>query len=195
LFDHATDGFAELTGWVAPDDGILARDLNANGTIDSGRELFGSETLLSSGQKAANGFEALRELDSNGDGVINANDTAFAELRVWQDSDGDGFTSEGELLTVDEAGIKSINLQYNHRAPEQHWQHLLQALNRLDAERKGTPPWQGKGQGADTSALAGLLTGNAALLRVPGDAVGLVASGTALKGFAGLHEGVPALHG
>ena len=46
LFDHADDGFAERTGWVSSDDGLLARDINGNGTIDSGRELFGSETLL-----------------------------------------------------------------------------------------------------------------------------------------------------
>ncbi|MFN7864249.1 MAG: hypothetical protein ACK5N7_13245, partial [Curvibacter sp.] len=114
LFDHAADGFAELTGWVAPEDGLLVRDLNANGTIDSGRELFGSETLLSNGQKAANGFEALRGLDSNADGVIDNNDAAFAELRVWQDSDGDGYTSEGELLTLAEAGVQSINVAYTN---------------------------------------------------------------------------------
>jgi len=114
LFDHAADGFAELTGWVGPDDGLLVRDLNGNGVIDSGRELFGSETLLSNGQKATNGFEALAELDTNADGVIDANDAAFAELRVWQDSDGDGYTSEGELLTLEEAGVQSINLNYTN---------------------------------------------------------------------------------
>ena len=114
LFDHAADGFAELTGWIAPEDGLLVRDLNANGTIDSGRELFGSETLLSNGLRAANGFEALSGLDSNVDGVIDNSDATFAELRVWQDSDGDGYTSEGELFTLDEAGVKSINLSYTH---------------------------------------------------------------------------------
>ncbi len=52
LFDHAADGFAERTGWVSGDDGLLARDINGNGTIDSGRELFGSETLMANGSKA-----------------------------------------------------------------------------------------------------------------------------------------------
>ncbi|WP_309269906.1 calcium-binding protein [Azonexus sp.] len=113
-FDHAADGFAELTGWVGQDDGLLVRDLNGNGLIDSGRELFGSETLLANGKKAANGFEALKELDSNGDGIIDANDTAFAELRVWKDSNGNGRVDEGELLTLEQAGVQSINLAYTN---------------------------------------------------------------------------------
>ena len=114
FFDHASDGFAELTGWVGPDDGFLVRDVNANGTIDSGRELFGSETLLANGQKAANGFEALKGLDTNADGVIDANDTAFAELRVWKDADGNGRTDASELFSLAEAGVHRINVHYTN---------------------------------------------------------------------------------
>lgn len=114
LFDHAADGFAERTGWINGDDGLLVRDLDGNGRIDSGRELFGSETLLGNGQKAANGFEALGELDSNSDGVIDANDAAFSELRIWKDANGDGRTDAGELLNLEEAGVKSINVNYTN---------------------------------------------------------------------------------
>ncbi len=39
-FDIDEDGFAERTGWVSPDDGLLALDGNANGTIDDISELF-----------------------------------------------------------------------------------------------------------------------------------------------------------
>ncbi|THF58104.1 putative Ig domain-containing protein [Pseudothauera rhizosphaerae] len=113
-FDHASDGFAELTGWVANGDGLLVRDLNGNGLIDTGREMFGSETLLSDGRKAANGFQALAELDGNGDGWIDAADAAFSELRVWRDADGDGYTDEGELLTLEEAGVQSIDVGYTN---------------------------------------------------------------------------------
>ena len=42
--------------------------------------------------------------------MISAADTAFADLRVWQDIDGDGVTDAGELKTLDEAGIASISL-------------------------------------------------------------------------------------
>jgi VCBS repeat-containing protein len=80
----------------------------------------------------------------------------------------------------------------NGQAIEAHWQHLLQALNRLDAERQGAAQWLGKGQGADLSGLAGLLSGNAAMVRTHGDSVGL-AAGAELKGFTGLREGATAL--
>lgn len=75
---------------------------------------------------------------------------------------------------------------------EQHWQQLQQALNRLDAERQGASQWLSKGQGADLSGLAGLLSSNAASLRPQGDAVGL-AAGAQLKGFSGLREGITAM--
>ncbi|MBI5780046.1 MAG: putative Ig domain-containing protein [Rhodocyclales bacterium] len=114
LFDHAADGFAERSGWVGRDDGLLVRDFNSNDAIDSGRELFGSETLLANGSKAANGFDALREIDTNGDGVIDANDAAFSELRVWKDANSNGRTDTGELLTLTEAGVQSVNLAYTN---------------------------------------------------------------------------------
>lgn len=114
LFDHAADGFAERTGWIGRDDGLLVRDLDGNGVIDSGRELFGSETLLADGRKAAHGFDALKELDINGDGVIDAHDPVYAQLRVWVDADTNGRTGEGELLTLEEAGVRSISVAYTN---------------------------------------------------------------------------------
>lgn len=51
-FDHANDGFKENTGWVGKDDGLLVRDINGNGQIDNGTELFGNNSVLSNGKKA-----------------------------------------------------------------------------------------------------------------------------------------------
>lgn len=93
-FDHENDGFAENTGWVGKDDGLLVRDLNNNGQIDDGTELFGNNSVLSSGQKAANGFEALKDLDSNNDGVFNSQDTAWNEVKVWKDTNQNGIVDE-----------------------------------------------------------------------------------------------------
>ncbi len=52
-FDHDGNGFAERSGWIGKDDGLLVRDINGNGQIDNGTELFGNNSVLSSGQKAA----------------------------------------------------------------------------------------------------------------------------------------------
>ena len=89
-FDMNNDGFAELTGWVGKEDVLLVRDLNGDGKITSGKELFGSETLLASGAKAANGFEALADLDQDGDGMITGAYAAYACMQVWLDSQGGG---------------------------------------------------------------------------------------------------------
>jgi hypothetical protein len=89
-FDHDGNGFAEQTGWASSDDGLLVMDRNADGVINDGTELFGDQTVLQNGQKATDGFQALAELDTNADGAIDINDTAFAQLKIWQYIDGDG---------------------------------------------------------------------------------------------------------
>ena len=101
-FDFSGDGFAERTGWVSADDGILAIDDNGNGVVDDGRELFGSSTQ--------DGFAVLETLDSNQDGKIDASDAAFGKLRIWQDLNQNGVSEAGELLTLGDAGIASISL-------------------------------------------------------------------------------------
>ncbi len=114
-FDHDGNGLAERTGWASKDDGLLVRDLDGNGKIDDGGELFGSNTLLANGQKAANGFEALRGLDGNNDGKINSTDAVFAQLRIWKDANQDGITQDGELFTLAQSGVASIGTGYTNQ--------------------------------------------------------------------------------
>lgn len=66
------------------DDFLLAIDLNDNGKIDDGKELFGSVSVLTDGRKASNGFIALANYDKNQDGVIDAKDPVFDRLRLIQ---------------------------------------------------------------------------------------------------------------
>lgn len=103
-FDLDADGFAELTGWVARDDALLAIDLDGDGRIDNGSELFGDQTGF------AHGFLALAEHDTNSDGVIDAQDDTFAELLLWRDANGDGVSQSGELKTLIDMGIASISV-------------------------------------------------------------------------------------
>lgn len=111
-FDHNANGFAEQTGWVGKDDGLLVFDRNGNGQIDGGKELFGNNTVLASGANAANGFAALAELDTNADGKVTSTDAAFADLRVWKDADHDAVVDTGELLTLTDASVQSLNTTF-----------------------------------------------------------------------------------
>ncbi|WIO45048.1 calcium-binding protein [Klebsiella electrica] len=113
FFDHDGNQFAENTGWVAPDDGLLIFDRDGNGQIDSGSELFGNNTLLKNGKLAANGYQALQELDENKDGQLNSNDAIWASLRIWQDGNSNGRVDEGELLSLEEAGVAAIGTGYS----------------------------------------------------------------------------------
>jgi Ca2+-binding RTX toxin-like protein len=113
-FDLDNDGFQEHVAWAMPSDGLLVRDLNGNGRIDDGSELFGSgriETQFGRPTPAGTaGFAELSTLDSNGDKMISALDTAFSTLLVWVDANGDAVTDAGELKTLAELGLVSISL-------------------------------------------------------------------------------------
>ena len=112
-FDHDGDGVLTLTGWAGKDDALLVWDRNANGKIDTGAELFGDFTPLPNGTLAPNGFAALAALDANGDGILDATDPAFAELKLWRDISQDGVSQGGELVSLADAGIVSLNLAHS----------------------------------------------------------------------------------
>ena len=90
------------TGWVNENDGLLGIDLNGDGEISDGGELFGTSTALTQGGLAADGFQALASYDSNQDGQVDINDAAWSQLRVLR---GDGI-----VLTMSEADIASLSL-------------------------------------------------------------------------------------
>jgi hypothetical protein len=64
------------------------------------------------GRDAANGYEDLAALDTNGDGKITSADQNFSELRVWQDANSDGNVDAGEMMTLEEAGVQELYLAY-----------------------------------------------------------------------------------
>jgi hypothetical protein len=118
LFDQDGDGTLTATGWIAAGEAIVVRDLNGNGTIDSGLELFGDSTILThgpnAGQRAANGFAALADLDANSagvaDGKFDANDVAFASVKLWKDLNQDGVSQAGELFTFAHLGVQGVDV-------------------------------------------------------------------------------------
>lgn len=111
-FDLDNNGFAELTAWIGTEDGFLTLDRSGNGFIDNGGELFGDQVVLSDGSISSSGFAALADLDENSDGVIDANDREFVNLRVWVDENHNGVSESSELMPLSKLDIVSIDLNY-----------------------------------------------------------------------------------
>src|SRR4029077_20608437 len=105
-FDLTDSGFAAKTGWVSGNEGFLVQDANNNGTVDGITELFGSEHQP--------GLQELATLDSNHDGVIDANDTDWGTLKIWQDANANGITDSGEMHDLSDFGITALNLASQH---------------------------------------------------------------------------------
>jgi hypothetical protein len=109
-FDLFASGQQTATGWIDPGDGFLVLDRNHDGSINDGSELFGDATLLSSGIKARNGYEALADFDTNRDGRISNGDINFADLKIWTDANSNGFNDYGELQSLSDLNIVSLDL-------------------------------------------------------------------------------------
>jgi VCBS repeat-containing protein len=106
-FDLTNDGQQETLAWTGGEDGILVMDIDGSGAIESGNEVF---SPFFNGGGFDDALAALASLDTNGDGVIDAADEAFADLLVWIDANGDGVSQSEELFSLADLGIASLNL-------------------------------------------------------------------------------------
>jgi hypothetical protein len=118
-FDFLGTRKPQRISWTSAgsDVGWLAVDLNGDGRIDNGFEMFSNIAKQPGMPKGSNGFKALAQYDlpangGNGDGIIDQRDKIFSRLRLWVDKNHNGISEPGELLTMQEAGIRSISLDY-----------------------------------------------------------------------------------
>ncbi|WP_287464225.1 SdrD B-like domain-containing protein, partial [Accumulibacter sp.] len=105
-FDLLGTGKAIDSGWLSGDDGFLVVDHNGNGSIDDISEMFG-------GSNKGAGFSKLSAFDSNGDGVVDANDADFGSLKIWRDINGNHQTDSGELMSLSDAGLVGLSIGYS----------------------------------------------------------------------------------
>ncbi|MEI7745801.1 MAG: hypothetical protein WCK58_18850 [Chloroflexota bacterium] len=105
--DVNNDGTAETVASLASTTRYLVRDLNGNGTIDNGSEMFGPATQ--------DGFAELAALDGDRNGWVDEGDAAFAQLALWSGNEGDA------LVSLKDAGVgamaaSSVATQYEYGA-------------------------------------------------------------------------------
>lgn len=107
LFDADGDGVKERVAWADEDDAVLVYDQNGNNDIDGLNEISFARYA---GKIGATDLEGLRHFDTNNDLILDANDAEFESFKLWQDKNGDGIVDEGEMQTLTEAGIESLEL-------------------------------------------------------------------------------------
>lgn len=97
-FDLDSDGSEDRISFIGPGSGFLALDINGDGLINDGRELFGPDT--------GDGFAELARYDEDGNNWIDGNDPIYSRLRIWtKDSDGNDI-----LMALGQKGIGAIYL-------------------------------------------------------------------------------------
>ena len=80
-FDIDSDGVEDEISRLVSGCGFLGLDLNEDGIINDGTELFGT--------KSGNGFKDLAIYDTDRDGFIDEDDEVFDKLKIWTfDEDG-----------------------------------------------------------------------------------------------------------
>jgi hypothetical protein len=101
------DGHLDQTAWAGAQDGVLVWDKLGDAKVhDNSQYAFSQYGAAGSTdlQGLAAGF------DTNHDGVFNAADAQFDEFKVWQDANQNGVSDAGEVRSLADLGIESINL-------------------------------------------------------------------------------------
>ena len=97
-FDLDCDGISESIHGLGAGSGFLALDINGDGLINDGSELFGP--------KSGDGFAALAGYDADHNGWIDENDEIFDKLRIWtKDENGNDI-----LYTLREKNVGAMYL-------------------------------------------------------------------------------------
>ena len=117
-FDIDGDGDKEDLTWVSGgNEGIPWIDLNGDGKVSGGPELFGAAMLKPNGSLANHGFQALKQYDGsvwggNSDGWIDSADDVWADLKIWLDFNQNGKVGSSESFKPRDVDVKRISVDY-----------------------------------------------------------------------------------
>ena len=97
-FDLDADGNSEYISFPSQGSGFIALDINEDGIINDGKELFGTKT--------GDGFYELSAYDSDKNGWIDEIDPIYDKLRIWtKDENGND-----QLFALGQKGVGAIYL-------------------------------------------------------------------------------------
>ena len=105
-FDMDGDGVGDDTSWFGRGEGLLFLDRDGNGTLSNAGEMSFTGDVAN----ARSDLEGLRAWDSNGDGQLSSADARFRDFKIWRDRDGDGVVDRREVMTLRQAGVRSLSL-------------------------------------------------------------------------------------
>ena len=139
-FDLLLNGKPQRTQWVAPeqDDAFLVLDLNQNGVVDGGAEMFGTGTvILANGSYAVNGFEGLAQYDlkaqgGNGDGRITEADQVWKRLGLWLDANANGISEAYEVAPIESFLIEGLSLGSEEKQHYDQYGNWLRYFGHVD---------------------------------------------------------------
>lgn len=105
-FDLNSDGTNEQINAPLPGSGFLALDLNGDGRINNGSELFGPAT--------GNGFGELAQYDSDRNGWIDESDDVYRQLKVWtKDTAGNDNLSSLATLAIGALSLQALETPFD----------------------------------------------------------------------------------
>ncbi len=111
FFDLDCDGEEEEISSLQAGSGFLALDLNGDGKINDGSELFGT--------KSGDGFKDLSKYDLDGNGWIDEADPIWEKLLIWtKDENGEDKMYHLSDLGVGAIGLSRVGTQFSLNAKE-----------------------------------------------------------------------------
>ena len=106
---------ASKTSWISKSDGILFYDYDKTMSADHKKIV-----MTEWSKNAKTDFEAVLEVfDTNQDIIFDNKDEKFYDFYVWQDKNSNGVVEEGELKSLKEHGINSINFNESRVSNEE----------------------------------------------------------------------------